>query len=69
MVKEVHEKYLNVMVHIKGKMYKEEAAAKTVLLFVQKREGWSKGNEVINVDYLYDNDEMHGADSLGLFEI
>ena len=37
MVKEGHKQYINAMGRIKGKKYKDEAAANTVLLYVQQR--------------------------------
>ena len=69
MVKEGHGQYLNTIGRIEGGKCKAESAAKTVLLYVQQREGERKGNGVINVDDLDDAAEIHGADSLELFEV
>ena len=69
MVKEFPEKYLKSIGCIKGGKYKAEAVDRTVLLSVQQREGERKGNVVINFDYIDDASEMHGADSLELFEV
>ena len=48
----------------KVKNYEAKAAAKKVILFVQQKEGESKGNKVINFGDINDAAEMHGADSL-----
>ena len=69
MVKEGHKQYINAMGRIKGKNYKDEAEAKTVILSVQQREGERKGNGVTNVKNIEDSSEMNGADSLELFGI
>ena len=69
MVKEGHNQYLNAMGRIKGKRHRDEAAANTVILSVQQMEGDIKDNEVINVQYLDDAAEIHGTDSIELFEI
>ena len=67
-VKEGHKKYFNVVGRIKWGKYKAEAAYKRVPLSVQSTEGQRKFNEVVNVDYIDEAAEIHGADSIELFE-